>query len=106
MPDHERDCRPLLFPERQELRREIATHITVEGHKVRYPESVKDREQQQRVFERLSEGFSLFDQQAGMLRCRLGFGGGIAFDMDEWGDERDLKLDLLTTQRRGAGQGR
>jgi hypothetical protein len=25
--------------------------------------------------------------------------------MDEWGDERDLKLDLLATQRR-AGQGR
>ena len=26
--------------------------------------------------------------------------------MDEWGDERDLKLDLLATQRRRAGQGR
>ena len=30
----------------------------------------------------------------------------IPFDMDERVDERDLKLDLLATQRRRAGQGR
>jgi hypothetical protein len=30
----------------------------------------------------------------------------VAFDVDEWDDERDLKLDLFTTQRGRAGQGR
>jgi hypothetical protein len=47
----------------------------------------------------------LFDQEASPLRNRLGFGGGIAFDMEEWGYERDLKPDLLATQRRRGGQG-
>ena len=80
--------------------------IAIECHIVRDPEAVEDREQQQRVFGRLSQRFSLLDQQTCLLRSRLGFGGGIAFDMDEWGYERDLKLDLLATQRRRAGQGR
>ena len=106
MPDHQRGCRPLLFREHQELRREIATDIAVEGHKVRYPEGVEDREQQQRVFGRLSQRFSLLDQQTCLLRSRLGFDRGIAFDMDEWGDKRDLKLDLLATQRPRTGQDR
>jgi hypothetical protein len=46
MPNHERDCRPLLLRERQELRREIATDIAIECHKVLGPEGVEDREQQ------------------------------------------------------------
>ena len=106
MSNHNWDCRPLLLRERQELRRQTTTDIAVEGHKIRYPEGVKNREQQQRLFGRLSERFGLLDQQTSLLCCRLGFRGGIAFDMDEWGDERDLKLDLLTTQRRRARQGR
>jgi hypothetical protein len=48
----------------------------------------------------------LLDQQTCLLRSRPGFGGSIAFDVDEWGDQRDLKLDLLAAQRRRAGQGR
>ena len=80
--------------------------IAIEGDKVRDPDAVEDREQQQRIFRRLSERFSLFDQQTCLLRSRLGFWGGIPFDMDEWGDECDLKLDLLATQRGRAGQGR
>ena len=106
MPDHQRGFRPLLFREHQELRREIATDIAIEGHKVRYPEGVEDREQQQGIFGRLAQRFSLLDQQTCLLRSRPGFGGGIAFDMHEWGDQRDLKLDLLVTQRRRAGQDR
>src|ERR1700745_1487081 len=106
MPNHERACRPLLLRQRQELRRETATDIAVEGHKIRYPEGVKNREQQQRVSGRLSERFGLLDKQTSLLCCRLGFRGGIAFDMDDWGYERDLKLDLLATQGRRAGQGR
>ena len=86
--------------------RKLAHHIAVECHKVRGPEAVEDREQQQRVFGRFSERFSLLDQQTCLLCSRLGFRRGIAFDMDEWGYERDLKLDLLATQRRRAGQRR
>ena len=104
MPDHERSCRSLLLGERQELRRKLAHNVAVERHDVRDPEAVEDREQQQRVFGRLSERFSLFDQQTCPLRSRLGFRRGIPFDMDEWGYERDLKLDLLATQRRRGGQ--
>ena len=74
MPNHERDCRPLLLRERQELRRKIAHSIAIECHKVRDPEGVEDREQQQRVFGRLSERFGLLDQRACLLRSRLGFG--------------------------------
>ena len=95
MPNHERDCRCLLLGERQELRRKLAHRFAVERHEVRDPEAVEDREQQQWVFGRLSERFSLFDQQTCPLRSRLGFRRGIAFDMHEWGYERDLKLDLL-----------
>ena len=73
---------------------------------VRDPEAVEDREQQQRVFGRLSERFSLFDQQTCPLHSRLGFRRGIPFDMHEWGYERDLKLDLFATQRRRGRQHR
>jgi hypothetical protein len=48
----------------------------------------------------------LLDKQTSLLCCRLGFWGCIPFDMDERGDERDLKFDLVATQRRRAGQGR
>ena len=75
--------RPLLLGERQELRRKLAHHVAVERHKVRDPEAVEDREQQQRVFGRLSECFGLFDQQACPLHSRLGFRRGIAFDVEE-----------------------
>src|SRR5580698_11008673 len=104
MSNHEWGCRPLLLRQCEKLRCEIANDVAIEGHKVRYPEGVKNGEQQQRVFRRLSQRFSLLDQQTRLLRSRLGFGSGIAFDMDEWGDERDLKLNLLATQGRRAGQ--
>ena len=106
MPDHERDRRSLLLGKRQELRCKIEHHITVERSAVCDPNAVEDREQQQRVFGRLTERFSLFDQQTCPLHSRLGFRRRIAFDMHERGYERDLKLDLLATQRRRGGQGR
>src|SRR6201981_735171 len=105
MPNHNWDCSPLLLRQPQDVCCEIAQSLAVEGHQIRYPEGVQNREQQQRVYGRLSERFGLLDQQTSLLCCRLGFRGGIAFDMDEWGDERDLKLDLLATPRGGAGQG-
>jgi hypothetical protein len=56
--------------------------------------------------ERLTERFSLLDQNTCPLRSRLGFRRGIPFDVGEWGYERDLKFDLLATQRRSGRQGR
>ena len=56
-------------------------NVAIERHKVRDPEAVEDRKQQQRVFGRLSERFSLFDQQTCPLHCRLGFRCSISFDM-------------------------
>ena len=55
MPDHEWDSRPLLLGERQELRSQARASVAVERDEVRDPEAVKDGEQQQRVFGRLSE---------------------------------------------------
>ena len=82
MPDHERSRRSLLLGERQELRRKLARHVAIERDAVRDPEAVEDGEQQQWIFGRLSERFSLFDQQTCPLRSRLGFRRGIPFDMD------------------------
>ena len=79
------DGRSLFLGERQELRRKLAHHIAIECHEVRGPEAVEDREQQQRVFGRLSERFSLFDQQTCPLHGRLGFRRSIPFDVDERG---------------------
>ena len=56
----------------------LAHYIAVERHKVRDPKAVEDREQQQRIFGRLSQRFSLFDQQTCPLRSRLGFRRSIA----------------------------
>ena len=106
MSNHERDCRPLLLRERQELRREIATDIAIGCQIVRCPEGPEDREQQQRVFGRLSQRFGLLDQQTCPFDSRPGFGGGTPFDMHEWGYECDLNFDLLAAQRRRAWQGR
>jgi hypothetical protein len=86
--------------------REIVTDISVECHKVRDPEAVEDREQQQRVFGRLSERFSLFDQHPCLLRSRLGFKRSLPFEMEKRGYERDLKFDLFATQRGSGRQGR
>jgi hypothetical protein len=47
---------------------------------------------------RLTERFRSFDQQTCPLHSRLGLWSGVAFDMEEWGYERDLKLDLLVAQ--------
>src|SRR5262249_15053893 len=104
MPDHTRDCRSLLLGEHQEIGRKITTDITIECHKVCDPKAVKDCEYQLWIFGSLSDCLCLFDQQTCLLRSRLGFGRCITFDMDEWSNERDLKFDLLTAQRRGRGQ--
>jgi hypothetical protein len=73
MPDHERHYCPVPFGERQNLRSKLAHHVAIESNKVRSPEAVEGREQQQRIFARLSERLSLFDQQTRPLRSRLSF---------------------------------
>src|ERR1700732_1441159 len=106
MPDHQRSGRPLLLGECEEMGREIATDIAVEPYKLRDPEAVEDREQQQWIVGRLSERISLFDQQTCPLLSRLGFRSSKPFDMDERGYECDLKFDLLTAQRGSGREGR
>ena len=54
----------------------------------------------------LSEYICLFDQKPCPFRRRLCLWSRIAFDMDERGNERDLKIDLLASQRRTTGQRR
>jgi hypothetical protein len=66
----------------------------------------EDRKQQQGVFERLSDRFGLFDHQTRPFRGRLGFRRCLSSDVHEWGYQRDLKLDLLATQRGRGGQRR
>jgi len=106
MPNHQRNRRPLLLGQRQELRRELPRSVTVERNKVPDPAAIEDQEQQQRVFGRLAEVFRSFDQQTRLLRSGLGFRRGVPVDMDKWSYERDLKSDPLATQRRRVGQGR
>ena len=91
---------------RLELLGKFTHHIAVEGEQVCHPEAVEDREQQQRIFGRLSECFSLFDQQTCPLRGHLSFRRSIPFDMDEWGYQVDLEFDLLAAKRGSGGQGR
>jgi hypothetical protein len=55
---------------------------------------------------RLSERFSLFDQQTCPLHGRPGFRRRVAADMEEWGYECNLKLDFFATQGGRGGQGR
>src|SRR5262249_31882746 len=106
VPNHQRGCCPLLSSERQELGRKLAHHVAVKRHVIRHPEAVEHGEQQQWVFRRLSERFSLFDQQTCPLHGRPGFRRRVAVDMEEWGYECNLKLDFFATQGGRGRQGR
>src|SRR5262249_20748925 len=106
MPDHRRSRSSVFCTERQEPPREIATDISIECHEVPDTEAVKYREQQQGLFEWLYSRLGFFDQYTGPLHRRLRFGRGITFDVDERGDERDLKADLLATKSGRCLQGR
>ncbi|WP_439400166.1 hypothetical protein ACRQ5Q_41985 (plasmid) [Bradyrhizobium sp. PMVTL-01] len=48
----------------------------------------------------------MFDQEACPFCRRLRFWRRIAFDLEEWINERDLKLDLFAAKRRLTGQSR
>ena len=61
VPDYERECRSLFFGERQELRRKVSHGIPIERPSVRDPDAIEHREQEQRVFGRLSQRFGSFD---------------------------------------------
>src|ERR1700730_10291775 len=99
VPNHKGCCCILLLGERQELPCKLVHHVTVERVEVGDKHAVEDREQQKRIFQRLAECFSLFDQQPCPLRSRSGFGRSIPFDMEQWGYEGDLKLYPLSPQR-------
>src|SRR5260370_32317693 len=95
MPHPEWPRSPLLICESQELDSQLTHHVAVERYKVRDPKAVKNREQQQWIFRRLSKCFSLFDQQTCPLHGGPGFRRRVATDMAEWGYECNLKLDFL-----------
>ena len=86
--------------------RKLTHHVAVERYKVRDPQAVKNGKQQQWIFGRLSERFSLLDQQTCPLNSSPGFRSRVAANMQEWGYECNLKLDLFATPGGRAGQGR
>jgi hypothetical protein len=61
----------------------LTHHVAVERYEVGYPKTVENGEQQQWVFGRLSERFSLLDQQTCPLNSNPGFRRRIAADMQE-----------------------
>src|SRR6266699_4653895 len=105
MRHHEWPRRPLLICESQELDSKLTHHVAVERDEIRDPKAVQNREQQHWIFRRLSERFSLFDQQSCPLNSRPSFRRRVAADMEEWGYECNLKLDFFTTQGGRWGQG-
>src|SRR6516225_2849285 len=106
MRHHEWPRRPLLICEGQELTCKLTHYVAVEGHKIGHPEAVKNREQQQWIFRRLSERCCLFNQQTCPLHSSPGFRRRVAAGMEEWGYECNLKLDFFATQGGRGGQGR
>jgi len=74
-------------PQCEKLRCEIASDSPLNAALL-LPRRRRGPENNSNGLGRLSQGFSLFDHQTPAPQ-RLGFGGGVAFDMDEWGDERD-----------------
>ena len=89
---HERDRRSLFFGEHQKLRRKLSHRIPIERPSVRHPDAIKHNEQEQRLFQGLAQRLGLFDQQVRPLNGRFGFRCGLAFDVKERRDERDLKF--------------
>src|ERR1700692_2582630 len=67
MPYHSRGDRPLLLRVREKLRREPANKLAAKLCLVCDPDTIKDREDQQRVFWSLSEPFSSFNKRACVL---------------------------------------
>src|SRR5262249_8878995 len=106
MPDHERRSCTLLIRQSQKLHGKLAHHVAVEGDKVRDPMAVKNREQQQWIFRRLSERFSLFEEETRPVHGGSGFWRRVAADMKKWGYEFHLKLNLQATHVGRAWQGR
>ena len=80
MPDHERASRALLFRQRQKLGGELTHHVAVEGDKVRDPQAIKNGEQQEGIFRRLSESLRSFDEKTRPVDGGSGFRRCIAAD--------------------------
>jgi hypothetical protein len=97
--DHQGGRSPFFLRKLQELSRKFTNDVAVKRHIVRNPEAVEHREQEQRVFRRLSERFGLLDQQTCPLRGCLGFRRRISFDVLKRCDERDLELDLFPAHK-------
>src|SRR6516165_6951489 len=82
MPDHERDGRPLFLGERQELRCKLAVHIATQYPDAPDPNAEECREQQQRVFGRLSQRTNRgMPSVRSMMSCRRSNGNGLLLAM-------------------------
>src|SRR5271166_99628 len=106
MPDHEASGRALLFGEREELRRKLAHHVAVEPNKVRDPEAVQYREQEQWIFGGLAERFSLRNSEACLIEGRFCLTRRKALGVHKGVGEGDLQLNLFVTKRRRGWQSR
>ena len=85
----------------QKLSCKFAGHAAITPYSRSRPR--KEPKTDQRVFWTFVERSALFNQPTCPFYGSLGFGRGITFDMHERVYQRDLKPDLIPTQRRSAG---
>ena len=102
MPHHQRHKLPLLLGIGQALRRNIATGVAIEASPVRRPETGEDH--RQLLGRLLSEGLGAFDELARSLLGHPGLGRSVPLCVHQSACERELKLDLIATQRRSGRQ--
>src|ERR1700728_904868 len=105
MPDYDRDGRSLLLGERKELRRKLAQRFRFERNIVCGSETIEDRKQNQRVFERLPQRISAFNECARLFEGGFGVARRVAFGVHPNVGKPDLQLDLLSSQGRRTRQG-
>src|SRR5271169_892430 len=73
VPNSERNQGFLFFSKCQCAFGKIATYVGVRCEYVRHPEAMKHQEQQQRVFRRFPERYSLLNKQTCLLQSCSGF---------------------------------
>jgi hypothetical protein len=93
---------PFAYPQSQEVDSKLTHHVAVECYKVRDPEAVKNREQQQWIFRRLSSASACSISRRARSTAAW-FPAPRNHDVEEWGYECNLKLDFFATQSGRSG---
>jgi hypothetical protein len=90
------------FPLRQseQLLCKITRGLTVKRDIARKPFRLEYPEQEERIFQHLTEGFGLFDQEAGSIDGCLGYRRSVSYGMHQRECKPYLKLYLVATERR------